>query len=437
MKNFNTSINEKSPLLENEIYLEKENKIEFTKHIWTLICLNLPLFEILKLTRLNKKLYNYINDNNLLWKRLGNEDTSYTTGDSSDIINQIKMKINRAKDQINNVPINKLDKDNLPSSMYEWKEIKKKCRIIDQEKPKNLKADCIEKQNYIKNYCKENDISTIEKKKYDDLNSIQLCNDFVKYLIVNISPFLVFVCITLLELKIEKVLKFGYVFTLIPIILLSVLYLIYTVFCVVRSEKKYQKFFQLRVSSFQSFVYFPFFCIFSFTIFLVLGSLKLDDKISLNWNVIFAFFYLVFFSFIVGFIILISKKRINFFWKILIGGIPILISSFCIMLHLSVIGVVQSKYKYAFTMIPILVLDFGVLILLIIIFFNLSWYKYIRRIIFNVSIIIGFLCFIFSVVLLFLHLITSINVLYFFILLQISLFFLQTVALQAITDKID
>ena len=157
-------INEESPLLINEInVLDKEiqNSIEFPKIIWIEICKHLSPSQICKLSLLNKKIFGYINESNLLWKEKSNN--------LKDIV--IKKKFGDEMDYYYFDPVEKM-----PYSLRNWNSIKLRYFFITYFSPSTA---CEEKKKFILSYCKAKNIKTIEKKTYDVLDRINFWNKYL------------------------------------------------------------------------------------------------------------------------------------------------------------------------------------------------------------------------------------------------------------------
>ena len=139
----------------------------------------------------------------------------------------------------------------------------------------------------------------------------------------------------------------------------------------------------------------------------------------------------------IGFIALQIKEKMSGFAIKLIYLIVTLFLSFFILLHLSTVNAINTKYKWAYTMIPIVTFNIAIIVVFVLICFELSWYGDSKRNVFNLCIILGFLSFISSIFLLFFHFIFSghLPVLSFFVPMQVSLVLLLTVALMAITEN--
>ena len=404
-------MDEKKPLIIKEKQDEKSS-IELPKNIWTLICGFLSLFQIIQLTRLNKKLYSYINNNNMLWKQLSQN---------------LSILKNNKKDHLQYDFFNLMDNKGLPYEIGYWKEMKKHIYLKRFNYPKNV---CEEKEKYIEKYCEYSNKKYMDKKTFQNLNRIDFCNQFIKYLIVNISALFVFLLFTLLEIKIMVEPKIKMVIVIVPLFLLTFMYFLYLF---VYSTSKHKHYFTLKFNSFPHFIYFPVFSIFSLFTFFLLGSLKIDGILEINWNIIFPFLYLALSLVAIILLIIHFKERGNNLFFLFYFILFLFFFSF-IILHLSLINLITSQYKWIFTLIPMMIFDICIIILFVFVCSSLDWFQRISRKILNISIILGFLAFISSFFLLFFYfLFSTFPILPFFLSMQLSLILLQIVAFQAIT----
>ena len=399
------SINEETPLIHNEIHPQNFGT-ELSKDIWIHICSFLPFRQILNLTLLNKKFYQQINSNESLWRE---KLIQFDQEKKNSIQHMIK--------QVSRIDLSLPFNGNLPGTLDKWKEKKrKKIIVLDFFK---AQQNCEEKKKFIEFYTKNRKKVILEKDTLRSLDIMYYFNQFFVYTLLFILPFLVFVCITLLELKLTNKLKIYYFFTTTPLLLFSLLFMVYLCYFTTTLNKKYNYLNIIFVKKFPFILHFFICSVLSLVSFIVLTALKIDQEINLNWNIIFVFFYLSFLILLIGIIALgIVNKGSKF--SFLMSIVLLFLSSICILLHLSVINVINSKHKWAISMTPWLILSVGPLFLFFFFLFNMRCQSY-DRVIINISGMIVTASLITSVFLLFFHLMDYISFLPFFIVLQVGL----------------
>ena len=404
---------EKSPLLINEKrettiqFGENSKTIEIPKNLWILIIKHLPLKEIGRLSLLNKKFNQLINQSTLIWNTLS-ENYKNSLIDNREEYKTLILK------------------NDLPSNIGNWR-----CQMHEFKVVHNLNSPkyCKEKKEFIKKKIANERKTALD---HQDEKNIKLMGGWGKFVELHFLsiPFFLFATVILLQLKILLGLeKLKLTLCLVPFLSVGLVYFIQFLFLFYYSRKRWGHLYFWNSFETKKTPHFLFCSIFCLTTFFVLLGLKLDGA-EINWNIVASFLDL---SFLVLFLLMffLHKKIFkrgdySFIPMYFIGSLFI---CFSILVHLSVLGFFEQQKRWVFTMIPVMIFDGGALIILISFCFVAFRVRNYKKIFFNSLIVLGFLSFIVGVIFLFLHLKKNRSNLIYFLLFDATLFCLCTVDL--------